>query len=134
MTAAKTPAKTLVRTVHEVKPDYLVVEDHLKVQTKEGEKSLDLRIPLERLELFMDMEDIDEKRMPKYIRDEILWPEDRKQLVEMRDGAKALEITMRYAEEVGKRMGASLGESVGSTPSSDDTVEPSDTTSATPTE
>lgn len=112
------------------KPDFLVVENALKCQTDEGEKSLDLRIPIERLELFMDMEDLEAKAIPKFIRDHVLWPEDRDTILEMRDGAKALQILMKYAEEIGKRMGASMGESAGSTPSSEDTVEPSDTTSA----
>lgn len=113
------------------KPDFLVVEDHLKCQTSEGEVSLDLRIPIDRLELFMDMEEIDERKMPRYMREKILWPEDRKRVEELRDGAKALEILMRYAEEVGKRMGASLGELQGSTEPSEETGEPSATTSAT---
>jgi hypothetical protein len=112
------------------KPDFLVVENRLKCQTDEGEKSLDLRIPIERLELFMDMEDLEAKAIPKFIRDHVLWPEDKAIILEMRDGAKALQILMKYAEEIGKRMGASMGESEGSTPSSEDTVEPSDTTSA----
>ena len=116
------------------KPDFLVVEDHLKCQTSEGEKSIDLRIPLERLELFMDMEGIDEKKMPLYLRERILWPEDRKTLEEMRDGAKAFQILMKFAEEVGKRMGASLGESSPSTPSSESTDGPSATTSDTDSE
>ncbi|QLD10891.1 hypothetical protein [Microbacterium oleivorans] len=111
------------------KPDFLVVEDHLKCQTSEGEISLDLRIPIERLELFMDMDGIEEKKLPKYLRDDILWPEDRDKIVSMRDGAKAFQILLKYAETIGERMGASLGESSPSTPSSESTGGPSDSTS-----
>lgn len=111
------------------KPDFLVVENHLKCQTDEGEISLDLRVPIERLEKFMDADEIDEKALPRYLRDEILWPEDRDKIVGMRDGAKAFGILMRYSQELGQRMGAGLGESVPSTPSSDGTGGPSDSTS-----
>lgn len=116
------------------KPDFLIVEDHLKCQTAEGEISIDLRIPLTRLELFMDMEGIDEKKMPLYLREQILWPEDRKKLEDMRDGAKAFQILMKFAEKVGERMGASVGESSPSTPSSESTGGPSATTSDTDSE
>lgn len=113
------------------KPDFLVVENHLKCQTEEGEISLDLRIPIERLEKFMAMDELDQKTIPKYLRDEILWPEDREQIVNMRDGAKAFALLMKFADEVGKRMGASLGESSPSTPSSEGTGGLSDSTSDT---
>jgi len=116
------------------KPDFLIVEDHLKCQTAEGEISIDLRIPLTRLELFMDMEGVDEKKMPLYLREHILWEEDRKKLEGMRDGAKAFQILMEFAKRVGERMGASLGESSPSTSSSDDTEGRSATTSDTTTE
>lgn len=113
------------------KPKFLVVEKHLKCQTDEGELSIDLRIPIERLELFMDMEDIPSEQMPKFIRDNVLWPEDREQILNLRDGADAFEILMKCVEEIGKRMGASLGESGGSSEPSESTGQPSDTTSET---
>lgn len=113
------------------KPDFFVVEDHLKCQTPEGEISLDLRIPIKRLELFMEMDELDQKLIPQYLREQILWPEDRDQIEGMRDGAKAFAMLMHFAEEVGKRMGASLGESSPSTPSSEGTGGPSDSTSDT---
>jgi hypothetical protein len=118
------------------KPDYLVVEDHLKCQTSEGEISLDLRIPLDRIELFMDMGDLDieQKKLPRYMIDNILWPEDKSTIVGMRDGAKALTIVSKFAETLGERMGATMGESSGSTELSENTVEPSDTTSDTASE
>jgi hypothetical protein len=116
------------------KPDFLVVDDHLKCQTGEGEISIDLRIPLKRLELFMQMDDsgIDQSLMPRYILDNILWPEDKEQLENLRDGAKAFQILISVSRAIGERMGADMGESQGSTGTSEDTVEPSDTTSATP--
>ncbi|WP_022886359.1 hypothetical protein [Glaciibacter superstes] len=118
------------------KPDFLVVEDHLKCQTNEGEKSLDLRIPLERIELFMNLEElkIPQSKMPRFIIDNILWPEDKATIEGMRDGAKALKILVRYSEVLGERMGAEMGESKGSTVSSESTVEPSATTSDTDSE
>lgn len=111
------------------KPEFFVVENHLKCQTEEGEVSLDLRIPIERLELFMAMDELDQKLIPKYLREEILWPEDKEKIVNMRDGAKAFAMLMRFAEEVGAKMGASLGESSPSTSSSEDTGGQSDSTS-----
>lgn len=124
MTTSKTPGP---------KPDYLVVEDHLKCQTNEGEVSLDLRIPLARLELFMEIgeQDIPESRVHRYFIDNILWPEDKSALDGMRDGAKALEIVTTFIQLLGERMGADLGESEGSTDSSEGTGEPSATTSGT---
>ncbi|PPF64538.1 hypothetical protein C5E11_03865 [Clavibacter michiganensis] len=117
------------------KPDYLVVEDHLKCQTREGEISIDLRIPLKRLELFMDMDgNVDQAHMPRYLIDKILWPEDAEKLDNMRDGSKALVIVMKVAEQLGDRMGAEMGESKPSTPSSESTEGPSATTSDTDSE
>lgn len=111
------------------KPDFAIVEKHLKCQTDEGEVSIDLRIPLERLELFMDMESLEPKDIPKYVRDRILWPEDKDKLLEMRDGAKALEILMQVAKSIGERVGASVGESSGSHEPSEPIAQPSDSTS-----
>lgn len=116
------------------KPDFLVVEDHLKCQTNEGELSLDLRIPLSRIELFMGMEGIEQKHALRYMLDNIFWPEDKAALEGMRDGAKALEIIGKYSETLGERMGADMGESKGSTGSSEGTGEPSVTTSDTASE
>jgi hypothetical protein len=117
------------------KPDYLVVEDHLKCQTNEGEISIDLRIPLERIELFMDIgETVEQKKIPRYMLDNIIWPEDKAVLEGMRDGAKVFEILIKFSEYLGGRMGADMGEFKGSTGPSEDTVEPSATTSETASE
>jgi hypothetical protein len=116
------------------KPDFLVVDDHLKCQTSEGEISIDLRIPLKRLELFIDLPQlgIEQQHMPRYLLDNIIWPEDKDKIENMRDGATAFKILTKVAQTMGERMGADMGESQGSTGSSEDTVEPSDTTSGTP--
>lgn len=113
------------------KPEYLVVEDHLKCQTPEGEVSIDLRIPINKLELFMEMDSIDQKKLPLYIREHILWPEDREQIENLRDGARAFGILMEFAKRMAERMGVSLGELSPSTASSESTEGPSDTTSDT---
>jgi hypothetical protein len=107
----------------------LVVEDHLKCQTNEGEVSLDLRIPIKRIESFMDIADVEDKDSLRFLLDRILWPEDKDTLENMRDGAVVIKILARYSEELGNRMGADMGESKGSTNSSGSTVEPSATTS-----
>lgn len=124
-----TTAKPKTKPEPGPKPEFFVVEHLLKCQTDDGEISLDLRVPIERLELLMDMDELEEKAIPKFIREEILWPEDRDKIVGMRDGAKALAMLVRYSEELGTRMGASLGESSPSTPSSEGTGGPSDSTS-----
>ncbi|MGV8912242.1 MAG: hypothetical protein ACOH14_06440 [Rhodoglobus sp.] len=126
MAATKKPAPT-----PGPKPDFLVVENHLKCQTDEGEKSIDLRISFDRIELLMDMDEgtIEDKKMPRYVLDNILWPEDKAKLLEMRDGAKVVEIIMKVAEEIGARMGANMGESLGSHEQSEPTDQPSDSTS-----
>ena len=118
------------------KPDFLIVEDHLKCQTGEGEISIDMRIPLDRIELFMDMDELDiaQKHYPRYVIDNILWPEDKDTLNGMRDGAKAMTIVLKFSTFLGERMGADMGESSGSTESSESTVEPSATTSDTDSE
>jgi hypothetical protein len=111
------------------KPDFLVVEDHLKCQTNEGEVSLDLRIPIKRIESFMDMSEVEGKDSLRFLLDRVLWPEDTDKLENMRDGAVVIKILARYSEELGERMGADMGESKGSTNSSGSTVEPSAMTS-----
>jgi hypothetical protein len=112
------------------KPDFLVVEDALKCQTPEGEISLDLRLPIPALEKFMTAQNMDQQKIPRFILDELLDPADAKKLLEMRDGAKAYRIIMEWAGAVGRRIGASLGESPSSTDSSESTDQPSGTTSA----
>jgi hypothetical protein len=116
------------------KPDFLVVEDKLKCQTgADGEISLNLLVPLSRIELFMDMGEleIEQKKLPRYLIDNIMDPADKAVLEGMKDGAKAILLAGKFAEALGARMGADMGESKGSTESSESTVEPFDTTSDT---
>jgi hypothetical protein len=122
------------------KPDYAVIGHNLYAQSDEGEIVLDLRIPIKTLETFMTLEDklksdeIADKDMPRWLLDNVCSDEDRATLEGMKDGAKAYAILMRYSAEVGKRLGAGLGESVGSTDSSESTEQPSEPTSDTGTE
>jgi len=113
------------------KPDFYVVENHLKCQTDEGEKSIDLRIPFDRIEMLMDMDEgtIEDKKMPRYVLDNILWPEDKATLEGMRDGTKVVQIIMEVATRIGDRMGATMGESLGSHELSEPTEQPSDSIS-----
>jgi len=115
------------------KPDFFVVEDHLKCQTSEGEISIDLRIPFDRIEMLMEMDDsnIEDKKMPRYVLDNIMWPEDREALLKLRDGAKVIGIIMEVANHLGARMGANMGESSGSHELSEPIEQPSDSTSDT---
>ena len=113
----------------------LALTDAVDLQTSEGEISVDLRIPLERIELFMEMgEDVEQRKIPRYMLDNILWPEDKAVLEGMRDGAKVFEILIKFSEYLGGRMGADMGEFKGSTEQSEDSVEPSATTSDTASE
>ncbi|TFD58034.1 hypothetical protein E3T43_07235 [Cryobacterium sp. Hh7] len=116
------------------KPDFLVVENHLKCQTGDGEVSLDLRISLEKLELFMNMEDIEPKALPRHILNDIVNAEDKARLEGLTDGVEAYKIIMEFAKAIGGRLGMGLGESVPSIASSESTERPSDTTSDTDSE
>lgn len=113
------------------KPDYLVVEHNLHCQTGEGEIVLDLRLPIAKLELLMDMEnlDIEDKKIPRWLLDNVMSEEDKATLEGMKDGGRAYAILMRYASAAGERLGASLGESQGSTDASESTEQPSQPTS-----
>jgi hypothetical protein len=129
-TAKRAPAKKPARTPGP-KPQFFVVEDHLKIQTSEGEKSLDLRIPLARLELFMTLDDLDipDAQKPRWIIDNVLWPEDKETLETMRDGALAFNAVGEFVQILLERMGAHSGESSGSSEPSEPTEQPSDSTS-----
>lgn len=118
------------------KPEYLVVEHSLHCQTDEGEVVLDLRLPIAKLELLMDMQEleIDDQKIPRWLLDNVVNDDDKASLEGMRDGGRAYAILMHYANAAGERLGASLGESQGSTGASEDTVQPSEPTSATTTD
>lgn len=118
------------------KPDHVVIEHNLHSQTDEGELVLDLRLPVDRLELLMDMEDLDlpDKKIPRWLRENVLSDDDRAKIEGLKDGARGYAILMRYAQEVGLRLGASLGESQGSTDASESTEQPSEPTSGSATD
>ncbi|TFC30113.1 hypothetical protein E3O55_08500 [Cryobacterium sp. MDB1-18-2] len=116
------------------KPAFLLVEKQLKCQTDDGEISIDTRIPLEKLELFMTLEQIPEKEIPRYILDTILSPVEKDKIEGLTDGVEAFTILLEFAKAVGTRLGMSLGESVPSTASSESTNGPSATTSDTASE
>lgn len=99
------------------KPDFLVVEDSLKCQTGNGELSLSLVIPFDAIEKMIEIEDQDERKIPSYMMREIIPEQAAKDLRALPDGAEAFRILMTYAEEIGKRLGASLGESESSSDS-----------------
>ncbi|WIB25429.1 hypothetical protein [Curtobacterium sp. MCSS17_015] len=112
------------------KPEFLVVENSLKCQTEEGEISLDLRLPIPQLEKFMTAQELEPMKIPRFVLDELLPEPTSQRLLSLADGAQAYKIVMRWAQEVGARLGASLGESPSSTDSSESTGQPSEPTSA----
>jgi len=112
------------------KPEFLVVEHSLKCQTEEGEISVDLRLPVPQLEKFMTAQDLEPMKIPRFVLDELLPEPVSQRLISLADGAQAYKILMRWAQEVGARLGASLGESGSSTDSSESTEQPSEPTSA----
>lgn len=120
MTAPKkTTAKAAVKTAGQPgpKPDFQVVEETLKCQTRNGEISLSLIVPFDAIEKMIDIEGQDEKKIPSFLMNEVLPEEASKTLRGLEDGAEAFRILTRYAEAIGERLGASLGESVGSSAS-----------------
>lgn len=112
------------------KPEFLVVEHSLKCQTEEGEISVDLRLPIPKLEQFMTAQDLEPMAIPRFILDKVLPSNLSERLLNLQDGAQAYKIVMRWSQEVGARLGASLGESPSSTDSSESTEQPSEPTSA----
>lgn len=112
MTAATTVAKTSGQPGP--KPDFLVVEDSLKCQTENGEISLSLVVPFDVYERMIEFEGEEGKHLPSYLLKEVVPETEAKKLRGLADGAKAFKILMRYSEEIGNRLGASLGELAGS--------------------
>jgi hypothetical protein len=123
------PQPTTTRGEPGPKPDFLVVENTLKAQTEEGELSIDLRLSIEELERFMEAQELEPVKIPRFIIDELLDEPTKRRLLGMKDGAKAYAVVMRWAQEVGARLGASLGESGPSAALSESTAPPSATTS-----
>lgn len=115
MTTSKTVAKTSGQPGP--KPDFLVVEDSLKCQTRNGEISLSLVIPFGAIESMIELEEQEPKKIPSFLMNEVVPPEDAKKLRALSDGIEVFGILMRFAEEIGKRLGAGLGESESSSAS-----------------
>jgi hypothetical protein len=113
------------------KPKFQVVEHTLKCQTYDGEVSLDLRLPFEKLERMSELESVEPQKIPRMVLDEFLRPEEREVVANLTDGAEVFAILLQYANAVGERLGASLGESKRSSDSSGSTDQPSDSTSET---
>ncbi|MDQ0735333.1 hypothetical protein [Arthrobacter agilis] len=116
------------------KPKFQVVETNLKCQTYDGEKSVSLLVPFDRLMQMMKIDDVEETEAPEFIMNSIMSEDDAKMLRGLSDGAEAIQILMQFSEALGKRFGASLGESQGSSDSSGSTDQPSPTTSGTDSE
>ena len=111
------------------KPQFQIVEHWLKCQTGEGEKSLDLRVPFARIEKFMEMDGVEETKLPRFLLNEILSEEDKTTVLGLKDGVETFAILMEYSKAIAVRMQASMGESSGSSDSDETTEEPSATTS-----
>jgi hypothetical protein len=111
------------------KPKFLVVEHTLKCQTGDGEKSIDLRVPFDRIEKLMQMDGVEEKLIPRFLLEEILSEEDKATVLSLRDGAETFAILIEFSKAVTGRLNASLGESAGSSDSAQSTEEPSASTS-----
>jgi hypothetical protein len=111
------------------KPKYQIVEHLLVCQTGDGEKSFDLRIPFDRIEKFVDMEGIEESKLPRFLLEEILSPTDKETALGLTDGVETFGVLLEYATSIGMRMKASMGKSRGSSDSDETTEEPSATTS-----
>jgi hypothetical protein len=122
MTAKRTPEPG-------PKPKFLVVEHTLKCQTGDGEKSIDLRVPFDRIERLMQMDGVEEKLIPRFLLEEILSEEDKATVLSLRDGAETFAILIEFSKAVTGRLNASLGESAGSSDSVQSTEEPSASTS-----
>jgi len=121
MTAPKkTTAKAAVKTTAQPgpKPDFQVVEETLKCQTKlDGEVSLSLVLPFAKVKKMIAIEDVPEAEVIDFIFDEVMPEEEAKKVLGLQDGVDAFRIAMQYTKALGERLGASLGESEGSSDS-----------------
>lgn len=108
------PKKTTAKAVA-TKPKFLVVEDALKCQTENGELSIGLKIKFKIVRQLMKVEGGQTAEMEFFI-DHVLDPKVVDALDEL-DSAEAATILGEFGDAVAKRMGASLGESEGSSAS-----------------
>lgn len=94
------------------KPDTLVVGEHLKCQSIDGEISLSLLIPYKKFKLVMSApEKIDDADMIDFLLEEVMDPADAETLNGLRDGAETLKFAMAWMDALGERLGASMGKS-----------------------
>ena len=115
--AKKTTAKTAVKATAEPgpKPDFQVVEDSLKCQTKlDGEVSVSLVLPFVKVKKMIDIEDVPEAEVIDFILNDIMPEQESKKLLALKDGVDTFRIAMQYTKAIGERLGVSLGESEGS--------------------
>ncbi len=111
-TAAKKPAAE-----PGPKPEYQVVETNLHCKTLDGEISLSLLVPYQKIKLIMSMDDVEEKDVIDFVLDELMAPVDADKLKQLRDGTETMKIAMRFMEAVGERLGMSVEKSGGSSAS-----------------
>lgn len=98
------------------KPRYAVVEHSFHARLNDGgDVVLDLRLPFDNLIALTKMEESDDEqanmRLIGYLVDEVLTEEVHAKLQSLQDGTEAFQLLMAYVEAIGKRLGASLGES-----------------------
>ena len=117
MTAAKTAPKKAARQAGP-KPDFQVVEDTLKCQTKlDGEVSISLVLPYAAVKKMMGIEDVPEAEIMDFVIEEIMPESESAKVLGLQDGVDTFRITTEYTKAIGERLGASLGESEGSSAS-----------------
>lgn len=113
MTAPKKPARQ-----SGPKPDFQVIEDTLKCQTKlDGEVSVSLVLPFDKVKMMIDIEDIPEAEVIDFILEKIMPEKESKKLLALQDGVDTFRIAMQYTKAIGERLGVSLGESESSSDS-----------------
>lgn len=118
--AKKTTAKTAVKTTGQPgpKPDFQVVEDTLKCQTKlDGEVSISLVLPYAAVKKMMDIDDVPEAEVVDFVIEQIMPPAESQKILSLQDGVDTFRIAMQYTKALGERLGASLGESESSSDS-----------------
>lgn len=108
------PKKTATKTAA-AKPKFLVVEDTLKCQTENGELTLALKVKFGTVRKLMKVGG-DQTAEMEFFMEHVLDPKVVEALDEL-DSAEAAAILGEFGEALAKRMGASLGESEGSSDS-----------------
>ncbi|VXB24800.1 hypothetical protein ARTHRO9V_130195 [Arthrobacter sp. 9V] len=102
------------------KPKYLVVENVLKCQTPNGELSLPLTVKFGTVRKLMGGEEKTQFEEFEFFMSKIFSAANNKALDEL-DTADAAEILTEYSQALAARMSVSMGKSVGSADSSENT-------------